>query len=93
MISHIEVVQKENIYGYRGGKASPFLKLFLMEARHIGKVKGLFERGEVSLEHFFSNGGVTTYESNISHDLRFMIDRKVTSQKFIVALLTIRLWV
>jgi hypothetical protein len=37
----------------------------------------LFERGEISFRELFP-GPVTTFESNIAYELRFMIDTKVS---------------
>ena len=74
MLRLVEVVQKRSLWGYRGDNKPLFLKLVVGDPKSVPKVRGLFERGEVSFRDLFSMEGVTTYESNIPYILRFMID-------------------
>lgn len=70
------IENKRSLWGYRGDEISPFLKITFVDQRSMTRVRGCFERGEIHFREFFDDA-LQTYESNISYDLRFMIDNKV----------------
>ncbi|ELU43623.1 DNA polymerase delta catalytic subunit [Rhizoctonia solani AG-1 IA] len=78
----IEIVHKRSLWSYRlnaraEDETSPFLKITLSEARNVPKVRdeymGLF------------NGPITTYESNMPFELRFMVDREIVGMNWVEA--------
>ncbi|ORX48063.1 hypothetical protein DM01DRAFT_1377023 [Hesseltinella vesiculosa] len=83
MISSVELVMKQSLYGYRGEAKSPFVKVTVFDPRSISKVKVKIEDGVMfpSLNRRYSAD--TTYESNLAYVLRFMIDCHVTGCNWI----------
>ncbi|KAF8141671.1 DNA polymerase family B-domain-containing protein [Boletus edulis] len=80
----IEIVNKRTLWGYRGDDWLAFMKLTILEPRVLPKVRGVFERGEISFQDFFVLGqSYSTFESNIPYTLRFMIDTKVVGMNWI----------
>lgn len=67
---------KKNIWGYRGDKDVPFLKIICSIPKMVPKVRGAFEEAKFNYKDLF--GPTTTFESNILFVLRFMIDTKVS---------------
>lgn len=69
---------KQNLYGYRGDQKSPFIKVTVYDPRDIYKVKNKIENGVTvpGLDRLCKSE--TTFESNLSYLLRFMIDCKVS---------------
>ncbi|XP_046394149.1 DNA polymerase delta catalytic subunit [Ischnura elegans] len=68
----VEIQLKENIFGYRGGKKVPFVKVTLALPKLIPAAKRLLEK-----EVIYGALGVHSYqafESNIDFDIRFMVD-------------------
>lgn len=78
----VEKVSKRTLWGYNGDDWTPFLKLTICEPRDLPKVRGAFERGEISYQGLF-DGIIKTYESNIVYPLRFMIDTHVVGMNWI----------
>ncbi|KAF8845184.1 hypothetical protein BDN67DRAFT_962126 [Paxillus ammoniavirescens] len=80
----IKLVNKRTLWGYRGDDWMAFMELTISDPKSLPKVRGLFERGEVSFRDFFPLGQpYATYESNIPYILRFMIDTKVVGMNWI----------
>ncbi|MBW0480701.1 hypothetical protein O181_020416 [Austropuccinia psidii MF-1] len=80
-VHSITVFFKMSLWAYTGDTKSPFLKVTLTDFKHLGRVKNAFERGEVNFRDKFS--ACSTFESNISYTLRFMIDKKVTGMNWL----------
>ncbi|EGG04342.1 uncharacterized protein MELLADRAFT_53062 [Melampsora larici-populina 98AG31] len=98
-VHSVTVAHKLSLWGYTGDTKSPFLKISLTDFKHMGRVRrtcttalltfcsrelfeiGAFERGEVNFRDKFQP--CTTFESNISYTLRFMIDKKITGMNWI----------
>ena len=68
----VEVVQKQSIYGYRGYKKIPFLKITVVLPRLVSAAARILSNNSA-----FSAEGMQTYESNIEFDIRFMVDTNV----------------
>ncbi|KAI9461498.1 DNA polymerase family B-domain-containing protein [Boletus coccyginus] len=80
----IEIVKKRTLWGYLGDDWLPFMKLTIQEPKLVPKVRGVFERGEITFRDFFPLGQpYPTFESNIPYILRFMIDTKVVGMNWI----------
>ncbi|KAL1933207.1 hypothetical protein VTP01DRAFT_7297 [Rhizomucor pusillus] len=82
-IHNVEIRMKQNLYGYRGDQKSPFIKVTVYDPRDIYKVKNKIENGVTvpGLDRLCKSE--TTFESNLSYLLRFMIDCKVTGSNWI----------
>ncbi|KAI9256205.1 DNA polymerase family B-domain-containing protein [Sporodiniella umbellata] len=82
-IEKIEIVMKQNIYGYRGDQKYPFLRVTVSDPKELFKFKAKLEQG-LYVEGLNAIVRVDrTYESNLNFVLRFMIDRKVTGSNWI----------
>ncbi|KAH9967292.1 DNA polymerase family B-domain-containing protein [Russula dissimulans] len=81
-VTSIELVRKRDLMGYFGDDHATFMKITVTEPRAVPRVRGVFERGEVTFRDLFS-GPITTYESNIPFILRFMIDTQVVGMNWI----------
>ncbi|KIJ20820.1 hypothetical protein PAXINDRAFT_174244 [Paxillus involutus ATCC 200175] len=80
----IKLVNKRSLWGYRGDDWTAFMELTISDPKSLPKVRGLFERGEISFRDFFPLGQpYATFESNIPYILRFMIDTKVVGMNWI----------
>ncbi|CEL61853.1 DNA polymerase delta subunit 1 [Rhizoctonia solani AG-1 IB] len=90
----IEIIHKRSLWSYRlnaraEDETSPFLKIILSEARNVPKLifyghSRLFDRGECNYQGLF-NGPITTYESNMPFELRFMVDREIVGMNWVEA--------
>lgn len=74
---------KQSIYGYHGDRKSPYVRITVKDPRDISKCRTRVESG-------FSIPGLnypcqsdTTFESNLSYIMRFMIDCKVSGSNWI----------
>lgn len=76
-VSSITIANKRSLWGYKGDAVSPFIKITVADLKSYPKVRGAFERGEVSFRNYFEGKAVMTFESNIAYTLRFMIDHQV----------------
>jgi DNA polymerase delta subunit 1 len=77
-VTKLEVVQKTNLYGYQFGKKDYFLKIFCAVPNVINALRRVLEDG-ISIPVFGpSRLSFNSFESNISFDMRFMIDCQIT---------------
>ncbi|KAK7204813.1 DNA polymerase family B-domain-containing protein [Myxozyma melibiosi] len=82
-IYSIEIVSRWSIMYYLGESPSAFLKITVKDPRHINRVRGGFERGQVE----WRDGNVgfaleTTYD-NIQYVMRAMIDTKLSGMSWV----------
>ncbi|KAK2170976.1 hypothetical protein NP493_1118g00000 [Ridgeia piscesae] len=68
----VEVQHKESIYGFRGNRKMPFLKITMALPRLIAPARRLLEQG-FQFEGYPLHG-YQSYESNIDFEIRFMVD-------------------
>ncbi|XP_012279628.1 DNA polymerase delta catalytic subunit [Orussus abietinus] len=76
----VELVYKQNLYGYLGDDKSLFLKITVALPRLIAPCKRLLEK-EVIYEAI--NHNYKAFESNIDFDIRFMVDTSVVGCSWI----------
>lgn len=82
-VQGIELCSKRSLMNYTGPESVAFIKITMNDTRALSKLRGTFERGEVSFRDMWESGNeVVTYE-NIAYTLRFMIDRSVSSSSSI----------
>lgn len=75
------LTNREDIYGFRGNKMSPYIKITVTDPKHISKVRAMLEDGNANWKGLWKNpeGKIQTYD-NIQYVLRFMVDCKVWQQ-------------
>lgn len=71
-VLHVELMQRKTIYGYYGPDSSLFIKITVAHPKWVSRARGLLENGSIMYNgvHLSLQG----FESNLSYDLRFMID-------------------
>lgn len=74
---------KQSIYGYHGDQKSPYIRVTVQNPRDISKCRMKIETGirVQGLNNICQSD--TTFESNLSYILRFMIDCKVPGSNWI----------
>lgn len=77
-IHSVEMVLRENLFGFQGNQKSPYLKIIVTDPKHINKLRVAIERGDANYKSMWKgvDGGVLTFDS-IQYVLRFMIDTGV----------------
>lgn len=78
-IHSVQVVLRENLYGFQGNQQSPYLKITVTDPKFINRVRGTIESGNANWKQMWKGmeGGILTFDS-IQYVLRFMIDNKVS---------------
>ena len=84
VIHSIQMVLRENIFGYQGNQKSPYLKISVADPQHIPKVRYAFEKQSIDYENFWAglDGGIMTFD-NLDYVLRFMIDTGITGMSWV----------
>jgi len=74
----VQMVLRENLYGFQGNQKSPYLKITVTDPKFINKLRTAIESGSANYKGLWksADGGVLTFDS-IQYVLRFMIDTKV----------------
>ena len=75
IIDSVQMVQRENLYGFQGNQQSPYLKITVIDPRHINKLRSTIEDGRANWKGLWKgiDRGPVTFDS-IQYVLRFMID-------------------
>ena len=71
---------RTSIYGYHHGPKARFLKVTVINPRHIAKARQILESGFLFPS---GNGACEGFESNLAYTLRFMIDAKVSGANWV----------
>jgi DNA polymerase delta subunit 1 len=76
-IHSVQIVLRENLYGFQGNQQSPYLKITVTDPKYINRVRTTIEGGNANWKGMWKGSdGVLTFDS-IQYVLRFMIDCKV----------------
>lgn len=77
-IYSVQIVQRENLYGFQGNQKIAYLKITVTDPKYINKLRTSIESGGANYKGLWkgAEGGVLTFDS-IQYVLRFMIDTKV----------------
>jgi DNA polymerase delta subunit 1 len=80
-IHSVQMVLRENLYGFRGNQQNPYLKITVTDPKFIPKVRGAIEAGHANWKGMWgvlaeSGTKINTYDQ-IQYVLRCMIDCKV----------------
>ena len=79
-IHSVQIVLRENLYGFQGNQQNPYIKITVNDPKFINKVRGAIEQGTANYKGMWKgsgDGGILTFDS-IAYVLRFMIDCKVS---------------
>lgn len=78
-IHTVQVVQRENMFGWQGNTKSPYIKIVVTDPKHMNKLRSSIESGGANFRGLWKgvDGGILTFDS-IQYVLRFMIDTSVS---------------
>lgn len=82
-VTKVQIYHKTSLWGYKGDKPSPFIKITTSDLKCYPRIRAAFERDGLSYKDFFNGGQVTTFESNIAYTLRFMIDHEIVGMNWL----------
>ena len=79
-IHSVQMVMRENLFGFQGNQKSPYLKVTVSDPRSINKVRSAIEGAGGNWRGLWKgvDGGILTFDS-IQYVLRFMIDTGVSA--------------
>jgi DNA polymerase delta subunit 1 len=78
-IHSVQMVMRENLYGFQGNVQNPYLKITVTDPKHIPKVRSRLEgKGPPNYKLMWNNApeGIKTFDQ-LQFVLRFMVDCKV----------------
>ena len=77
-IHSVQMVLRENLFGFQGNQKSPYLKITVTDPKFINKLRTTIEGGLANYKGLWKgvDGGILTFDS-IQYVLRFMIDTGV----------------
>lgn len=88
VIESVQIVMRENLYGFQGNRKSWYLKITVRDPKAISRVRNALESGAQNLNYkgLWSNmdAGLLTFD-NIQYVLRFMIDTGITGMSWVEA--------
>ncbi|KAB8343066.1 hypothetical protein FH972_022660 [Carpinus fangiana] len=85
-IHSVQMLMRENMYGFQGNTKSPYLKITVTDPKHINKVRAAIEHGQANYKGLWksADGGILTFDS-IQYVLRFMVDTNVAGMSWVEA--------
>ncbi|KAH6892101.1 DNA polymerase family B-domain-containing protein [Thelonectria olida] len=85
-IHSVALAMRENIYGFQGNVAKPYLKVTVTDPKFINKVRATIQSGNANWKGMWQTGGqeILTFD-NIQYVLRFMVDCKVQGMSWVEA--------
>jgi DNA polymerase delta subunit 1 len=84
-IASVQMVLRENLYGFQGNQKSPYLKISVTDSKFIGRLRTTIEEGNANWKGMWQgvgSGGLLTFDS-LQYVLRFMVDTKVRDPYFV----------
>ena len=78
-IHSVQMVLRENLFGFQGNQKSPYLKITVTDPRYINRLRTTIEDGQViTFKGLWKGveGRIQTFDS-LQYVLRFMIDTNV----------------
>ncbi|ORZ39935.1 DNA polymerase delta catalytic subunit [Catenaria anguillulae PL171] len=83
-ILNIQIVSKESIMYFHGNRKSPFLKITLVHPKYVAPLRSMFDRAQIRLDgHEHLVFPSLTYESNVAHLDRYMIDADIAGMSWL----------
>ena len=90
-IHSVQMVMRENLFGFQGNQKSPYLKITVTDPRYINKLRTTIESGVANYKGLWKgagDAGILTFD-NIQYILRFMIDTGVSASSVGTLLISI----
>ncbi|KAK4554418.1 DNA-directed DNA polymerase delta [Recurvomyces mirabilis] len=83
-ISSVQMVMRENMFGFQGNQKSPYLKITVSDPKLINRLRTSIEQGNANYKGLWkaAEGGILTFDS-IQYVLRFMIDTKIAGMSWV----------
>lgn len=84
-IHSVQMVLRENLYGFQGNQKSPYLKITVTDPRYINRLRTALERTATANYRGMwkgVSGEILTFD-NIQFVLRFMIDTSITGMSWV----------
>jgi DNA polymerase delta subunit 1 len=84
VIHSVQMVLRENLYGFQGNQKSPYLKITVNDPKFINRLRSTIEDGQGNYKNMWKGveGKILTFDS-IQYVLRFMIDTGVTGMSWV----------
>ncbi|ETN42155.1 uncharacterized protein HMPREF1541_04096 [Cyphellophora europaea CBS 101466] len=84
VIQSVQMVLRENLYGFQGNQKSPYLKITVTDPKFINRLRTTIEGGLANYKNLWKGveGKILTFD-NIQYVLRFMIDTGVTGMSWV----------
>jgi DNA polymerase delta subunit 1 len=80
-IHSVQMVMREDLFGFQGNQKSPYLKITVTDPRFINRLRTSIENGGLNYKGLWKGAGqdgIRTFD-NIQYILRFMIDTGVST--------------
>ncbi len=84
-IHSVQMVLRENLYGFQGNQQNPYLKITATDPKYINKIRTTIESGSANWKGMWKVGdgaGIMTFDS-IQYVLRFMVDTKLAGMSWV----------
>ncbi|KAI9793911.1 MAG: DNA-directed DNA polymerase delta [Peltula sp. TS41687] len=83
-IQSVQMVLRENLFGFQGNMRSPYLKITVTDPKHINRLRSIIEGGDANWRGLWkaADGHVLTFD-NIQYILRFMVDTKISGMSWV----------
>ncbi|EME47501.1 hypothetical protein DOTSEDRAFT_50888 [Dothistroma septosporum NZE10] len=83
-IQSVQMVLRENLFGFQGNQKSPYLKITVTDPKFINKLRTTIQSGNANYKGLWkvAEGGILTFD-NIQYVLRFMIDTGVAGMSWV----------
>ena len=83
-IHSVQMVLRENLYGFQGNQQSPYLKISVTDPKFINRLRTKIKEGSANYKGMWKGAvdGIATFDS-IQYILRFMIDRGLSGMSWI----------
>ena len=83
-IHSVQMVLRENLYGFQGNQQSPYLKISVTDPKFINRLRTKIKEGSANYKGMWKGAvdGIATFDS-IQYILRFMIDRGLSGMSWV----------
>ncbi|KAK5034457.1 DNA-directed DNA polymerase delta [Exophiala sideris] len=84
VIHSVQMVLRENLYGFQGNQKSPYLKITVNDPKYINRLRSAIEDGHANYKGMWKGveSKILTFD-NIQYVLRFMIDTGVAGMSWV----------
>ena len=83
-IQSVQMVMRENLYGFQGNQKNPYLKITVTDPKYINRLRTAIENGNANYKGLWKAAecGILTFDS-IQYILRFMIDTHIAGMSWV----------